>query len=107
VEITAGGKTQARAYYANELNIQISENFGRLQVLHAADSRPLAKAYVKVFAEINGQPKFYKDGYTDLRGKFDYASLSTGQLDQATRFSILVMSEAHGAAVKEAKPPRQ
>jgi hypothetical protein len=107
VEITGGGKTQARAYYANELNVQLSENYGRLQVLHAKDSRPLPKVYVKVFAEINGQAKFYKDGYTDLRGKFDYLSLSTPEIDQATRFSIMVLSEEFGAAVKEVKPPRQ
>ena len=40
-----------------------------------------------------------------LRGKFDYASLSTDDLNGARRFSILVMSENHGALVKEAKPP--
>jgi hypothetical protein len=107
VEITSAGKTVAHAYYANELNVQLSENYGRLQVLHTKDNRPLAKVYVKVFAEINGQPKFYKDGYTDLRGKFDYLSLSTPEIDQATRFSVLVLSEEFGAAVKEAKPPRQ
>jgi hypothetical protein len=107
VEITSAGKTVARAYYANELNIQVSENYGRIQVLHAKDSRPLSKVYVKVFAEINGQAKFYKDGYTDLRGKFDYLSLSTGEIDQATRFSVLVLSEEFGAAVRELKPPRQ
>ncbi len=107
VEITSAGKTIAHAYYANELNIQVSENYGRLQVLHAKDQRPLSKVYVKVFAEINGQSKFYKDGYTDLRGKFDYLSLSTEEMDQATRFSVLVLSEEFGAAVREVKPPRQ
>lgn len=107
VEITAAGKSTAHAFYANELNIVLSESQGRLQVLHAGDNRPLAKTYVKVFAEVNGQPKFYKDGYTDLRGKFDYLSLSTKELDQATRFSLLILSETHGAAVKEVKPPQQ
>ncbi|MBS0203885.1 MAG: hypothetical protein JSS49_13350, partial [Planctomycetes bacterium] len=54
-----------------------------------------------------GQAKFYKDGYTDLRGRFDYASISTNDLDQTTRFSILILSEAHGALVREASPPKQ
>ncbi len=107
VEITSAGKTSAHAYYANELNVVLSEAQGRLQVLHAGDNRPLAKTYVKVFAEINGQPKFYKDGYTDLRGKFDYLSLSTQEMDNATKFGILIISEQHGAAVKEVKPPQQ
>ena len=107
VEITSAGKTAAHAYYANSLNIIISEGQGLLQVLHAGDNRPLPKTYVKVFAEIDGQPKFYKDGYTDLRGKFDYLSLSTPGLNSATKFGILILSAEHGAAVKEVAPPPQ
>ncbi len=107
VEISANGKTAAHAYYANALNIIISEGQGRLQVVHAGDNRPLPKTYVKVFAEINGQPKFYKDGYTDLRGKFDYLSLSTPGLENATKFGILILNSEHGAAVKEVTPPQQ
>jgi pectate lyase len=106
IEIRAKGKVKSNAYYANDLNVVLSENYGQIQVKHA-DGHLLPKTYVKVFAEVAGRPQFYKDGYTDLRGKFDYASLSTNQLDQATRFSILVMSDAHGASVLEAKPPRQ
>ena len=60
----------------------------------------------KVYARLgNGQSRFYKDGYTDLRGRFDYASLNTGDLDDARDFSILVLHDRHGAAIREAKPP--
>ena len=52
-------------------------------------------------------PKFYKDGYTDLRGKFDYASVSTTDIGSALKFSILVMNETHGATVLEAPVPQQ
>ncbi|WLD12473.1 hypothetical protein [Planctellipticum variicoloris] len=51
--------------------------------------------------------KFYKDGYTDLRGRFDYASLNTNDLDAAAKFSILILSEEHGAVVRDALPPKQ
>ncbi|HWB04601.1 MAG TPA: hypothetical protein VG796_16350 [Verrucomicrobiales bacterium] len=107
VEITGGGLTKAEAAYANELDVQVSEGFGRLEVRHATDKRPLTKVYVKVFADQNGTPVFYKDGYTDLRGKFDYASLSTGDLDSTTRFSVLIMSDDFGATVKELQPPKR
>jgi len=107
VEITGGGLTKAEAAYANELDVQVSEGFGRLQVMHAGDKKPLSKVYVKVFADVNGTPTFYKDGYTDLRGKFDYASLSTSDLDGTTRFSVLIMSDQHGATVKEVQPPKR
>jgi hypothetical protein len=91
----------------SELDVQVSEGFGRLQVMHAGDKKPLSKVYVKVFADVNGTPTFYKDGYTDLRGKFDYASLSTSDLDGTTRFSVLIMSHQHGATVKEVQPPKR
>jgi hypothetical protein len=51
--------------------------------------------------------KFYKDGYTDLRGRFDYASLSTDDLGGVRKFAILILSEDHGALVREATPPKQ
>ena len=51
--------------------------------------------------------KFYKDGYTDLRGRFDYTSLSTNELDFVKKFSLLVLSEEHGAVVREASPPQR
>ena len=68
----------------------------------------MPKAYVKVYAQMaDGQVKFYKDGYTDLRGRFDYASLSTNDLDVAAKFSILILSDEFGALVREAAPPKR
>ena len=108
IEVVGGGLRKAQAYYSNSLNLQLAGNQGQLKVTHANDrNRPLAKVYIKVYAEIDGQPRFYKDGYTDLRGKFDYASLNTDDLSQANRFSILVMSEDYGALVQEVKPPQR
>ena len=68
----------------------------------------MPRAYVKVYARTaGGEVKFYKDGYTDLRGRFDYASLNTNELDAAQKFAILVLSDEHGALVREATPPKQ
>ena len=64
--------------------------------------------YVKVYARMkDGNVRFYKDGYTDLRGCFDYSSLSTNELDFVDRFSILVLSDEYGALVRETNPPKQ
>jgi hypothetical protein len=49
--------------------------------------------------------KFYKDGYTDLRGKFNFVSLNTDQLQQLKRFSIFVMHDEMGSMIKECNPP--
>ena len=73
-----------------------------------ADRRPLSQTYVKVYAQRKeGTVKFYKDGYTDLRGRFDYSSVSTNDLDVVQRFSVLILHDEDGATVKEVAPPRQ
>jgi hypothetical protein len=108
VEITGVGQTKSRAYYANALAVQVVENYGQIQVKHSETGKPLAKVYVKVYAQMqDGTVKFYKDGYTDLRGRFDYTSLSTNELDFAKKFSLLVLSDEHGAVVREASPPQR
>ena len=54
-----------------------------------------------------GEVRFYKDGYTDLRGWFDYVSLSTDELDATEKFAILVASDEYGADIREAAPPKR
>ena len=108
VEVTGGGKTRSQAYYANSLDVQVVENYGQIQVRHQASKQPLGKVYVKVYARMkDGSVEFYKDGYTDLRGRFDYTSLSTDQLDAVARFSLLIFSEENGAVIREADPPKR
>jgi len=72
-------------------------------VRHDKSGMPLSKVYAKTKSGV----KFFKDGYTDLRGKFDYASVSTSDLGQVERLSILVMSEKDGATVLEASVPQR
>jgi hypothetical protein len=75
-------------------------------VSRTSDQRALSATYVKVYArKQGGDVAFYKDGYTDLRGWFDYATLSTNDLDHVERFAILVCSDQSGAAILEATPP--
>ncbi len=137
VEVLGAGQRKTEAHHANTLRLTLAENYGRLELRDQAANRPVSKAYVKVYARLkNGQVRFYKDGYTDLRGRFDYASLNssehpvppvvpmprTATADTATldtqmlrpdeigevaRMSILIMSEANGALVREAIPPSE
>ena len=74
----------------------------------SSSGKPLPKVYVKVYARMkDGRVRFYKDGYTDLRGLFDYSSLNTNELDFVDKFSLLIMSEQNGAVVREANPPKR
>ena len=107
VEIIANGIRHTKAYYPHSLDIRITGTFGQVRVLHQDTGKPLPKVYVKVYARMkDGTVRFFKDGYTDLRGRFDYASLSTNEIEDVERLSILLMSEEHGAVVRDAEPPR-
>ena len=65
-------------------------------------------AAAQVHAKLkDGRIRFYKDGYTDLRGRFDYTSLNTNELDFVDKFSLLIMSDENGAVVREANPPKR
>jgi hypothetical protein len=108
VEVVAAGVQKSQVHYAHALVVQTSENYGQLRVSHQGDGAACPKAYVKVYARMRGGAvAFYKDGYTDLRGRFDYASLSTDELDRVERFAILVLHETHGAVIREAAPPKR
>jgi hypothetical protein len=106
VEIVGAGQTQTRAYYSHALAVQVIQKYGQVQVLQTKSRKPLGTVYVKVYAQLkDGSIKFYKDGYTDLRGRFDYASLSTGDLQSVVKFSLLISSDRDGSMVREAMPP--
>ena len=108
VEIIAGGVKRSQAYYSHSLALQMIENYGQVRVTDAKAGKPLAKTYVKVYARMRGgRVRFHKDGYTDLRGRFDYTSLNTGELDAVEKFSLLIFSDTHGAVVREASPPKR
>ena len=61
---------------------------------------------MKVFTRNkNGQVGFWKDGYTDLRGKFNYAVKSQGSVGNIEKYSILIVSVDYGSQIKEVGPP--
>jgi len=83
----------------------VIENYGELKVTDEAGT-PLSKVYVKAFAKYsNGTDKFFKDGYTDFWGKFEYAQTNSNKLKDIQKFAILVKSDDKGAQTKEVKPP--
>jgi hypothetical protein len=82
-------------------NILVAADSGSrklLKVLDATTRKPLPKTYIKVFAEMNsGEIVFHKDGYTDLRGKFDYLSHTGIDPSTVKRVAVLVSHPNKGA----------
>ena len=105
LEVVSGGIVRSLPVYSNSLSVNLAAPLGRLQVLGASNKHPLEGAYVKVYAKHNdGSIRFYKDGYTDLRGVFDYASLSTDEWSTVARYSILVIHPELGTWIQESEP---
>ncbi len=130
IEVLGAGQRQVQAFHAHTFKLNVAETFGQLDVRDQTSDKPISKAYVKAYARLKtGEIRFLKDGYTDRRGKFDYASVSAGnssrspspiggtggldaqalnanELGSIDRISILVLSDTHGAAVREVQPPK-
>ena len=108
VEIVAGDQTKSQPYFAHSLNVQILEKYGQVHVTDDVSGKPISKTYVKVYARmIDGSVRFHKDGYTDLRGRFDYVSQSNRSIDGIQKFSILILSEDQGAVIRQSNPPKE
>jgi hypothetical protein len=92
-------------YLPSLLQLNISSDVGHIRV-YSKENKPLPQIYVKAFAlYTSGAISFYKDGYTDLRGLFDYASLNQDKQDSIVKFALLVSSPKHGAMTMAVKKP--
>jgi hypothetical protein len=106
VEVRGAGLVRSRTYFANALQVRFLETWGQVAVNEPGANTPLPKTYVKVFAKLaDGRVRFHKDGYTDLRGRFDYASLSNDPNLGAVRYAVLVLDDQRGAVIREVAPP--
>lgn len=107
IEASAAGVSDSTNYYPNTLVTHISENYGITRVISSEDGKSINSVYVKVYAQMrNGDVKFYKDGYTDMRGMFDYLSQNHDNLEQIEKFAMLILSDNNGALIKEVRPPK-
>jgi hypothetical protein len=106
IELRGAGLVRAESYFANALAVRFVEAYGQVAVNEPGTNAPLPRTYVKVFARLaDGRVRFHKDGYTDLRGRFDYASLSDDPNAGAQRYAVLVLDERRGAVIREVAPP--
>ena len=93
---------------ARELEVEtVLPRFGHVDVRRTGKkATPVAAAYVKVYArKHDGSVRFWKDGYTDLRGRFDFVSRNDLQPSEVERFAILVVHPEHGAVLEEGGVP--
>jgi len=92
---------KVKPHFSHNLSVNLHEEEGEVKVYAQDTGVPLPSTYIKVYAQYNGIAIFYKDGYTDLRGAFDFLSLNFNMTDYISKFSILVFNEKYGSTIVE------
>jgi hypothetical protein len=64
----------------------------------------LYSVLTETLTETAVQEKFWRDGYTDSLGRFEYAA-STSPTKSVHKFALLVVSRMHGSAIKVVDAP--
>jgi len=108
VELSGVGVLDSKTLYDNRIVVQVARGpVGEIRVLKSDETgEAVPRAYVKVYAATAANPDgaFFKDGFTDMRGRFDYRTVSNDSLADVTRFAVLVQTENLGADVIEIAP---
>jgi hypothetical protein len=97
VAADAGGTKALRILDSRALEVTCRRADPVLRVRDAATRAPLPGAYVKVYVERDGGAEFLKDGYTDLRGQFDYRTLTDGSRPPAGRLALFISHPEKGS----------
>lgn len=92
------GKSKTLLVYSfNDLNITVLNDQGRIKVSKNGAAAGLSRVYVKVFAKNHsGTSSFYRDGYTDAAGGFNYFDVKTARISNIAQFAVYVDSPALG-----------
>lgn len=108
VEFRSEEQTRSEPVYANNLNVQFREAFGDLQVSNRKSGEFLPLTYIKVYGQrADGTHVFVKDGYTDLRGRFDYVTQSNVSLDGVSKLAVLVLNPEQGTLIRMVGMPKE
>lgn len=104
--LQANGISRLSTFFGSKTKVRLFTSVGGLKVYYICEQSgaemPLPASYVKVYARRQGSVSFFKDGYTDLSGRFEYGKLSGTSVTDVERFSILVENKEFGSLVKEA-----
>jgi hypothetical protein len=101
VAANSGGTRVLKVLDSKALEIVRQPAERTLQVFDSATRLPLPRSYVKVYTQgRDGEAVFHKDGYTDLRGKFDYLSHTGSTLGEIRRIAVLISHPEKGARIE-------
>jgi hypothetical protein len=98
VAAESGSVKQLKILDSQAIEVRTNPIERTIQVIDLATGKPLPKTYIKVCAEsTDSSIDFHKDGYTDLRGKFDYLSHTAKDPSGIRRLAILISHPEKGS----------
>lgn len=101
VAAESGSAKQLKILDSQAIEIRTNPADRTVQIIDPASGKSLPKTYIKVYAETTeGTVEFHKDGYTDLRGKFDYLSHTATDSSTIRRLAILVSHPEKGSLTR-------
>eukprot|EP01083_Nonionella_stella_P016822 46962_1 len=104
IQITADETSAVQSLNDNSFDIQFDRITGSGQVRIVANKKgkeakkPISAAYVKVYQKSGDEVQFYKDGYTDIRGRFVYKNLNKPSTEKQ-QLSMFVQTPDNGSTV--------
>jgi hypothetical protein len=110
IQISVNEKGSRQSHFLSfmpfALHHHVNTEFGILKLVDPHSKKPVPKIYVKCFVKYKtGTISFYKDGYTDLRGSFDYVSLNKDEVNDVQLFGVVVVDSQYGYKILEVAPP--
>ena len=105
--IQSDNKKSSITYLPNQLDIHIQEDMGQIRIYEKSNRKPLKSVYIKTFVKLkDNSVQFYKDGYTDLVGGFNYSDCTSNSdlITKVSQFSILISTDNFGSVIKQANP---
>lgn len=92
-----GSLTETKQYFASKIKTKLIEKYGHIIIFKPSenpkDRTPLPKTYIKVYSQLSSNSEkveFFKDGYTDLAGRFNYAQVSGKDVHDIKKFAVFI-----------------
>ena len=106
IKVMGDGLSKIFLYSHNKIALKINKTSGYVKVTSSETKKSLPKTYIKCFVQLkSGVVSFFKDGFTDMRGCFEYCNFEGVDSSNMKKFSIYVDHQTLGSLVQEIDIP--
>jgi hypothetical protein len=103
--VNSGTQQILQSINSSKIASIVNKGVGEIQVVERLNNKVQPRTYVKIYARLkDGSEIFYKDGYTDLRGKFDYNSHNNVDPQTVAKFAVFINHATLGTRLEMIDP---